>query len=145
MPITTITVKSPKTDRSMTVNYDFGANLEEAVDKFGGDVVHHKFVSQCSTDLGNSVRRILNEKNEDGTPKKSEADVEAYVESYKPGIVVKGVGKKKEPSVDQLIAEHSNPDTTEERKAEIVEQLKAIAEAAKKKAQEATSALKGVA
>ncbi len=134
-----ITINSPKTGtadedgkitpRSITVGYDFGKDVEEAIQLFTAEVVHSKFVAQCSTDLGNSCRRILNE------PENGEQEVLEFVVKYKPGVVVKGGGRKKTLSVPELVAELKNPETTNERKIAIKATLQAkIDEASEAKA-----------
>lgn len=128
-----IIIKSPKTGREMSVSYNFGADHDEAVQLFTAEVVFSKFTSQACTDLGNRVRVMLNEKDEDGNPTRTEVDILAFIADYKPGVVTRGVGKKKE-SVDSLIAELENPDTTEERIQVIVGKLKVYSDDAKKAA-----------
>lgn len=126
---TEIKVNSPKTGkpdpnepekiipRSVTVEYDFGKDVEAAVQMFGAEVVHSKFVQQCATDLGNSIRRILND------PANGEKECEEFVSKYKPGVVTPG--RKKQPTTAELVAELKNPETTQERKIEIAGILKA--------------------
>lgn len=122
-----VKVNSPKTGtkdaegktipRTVTVEYNFGANLDEAAELFGAEVVFSKFQAQASTDLGNSLRRILN------APTKGEADCLEFVAKWKPGIVTKGVKKAK--NIPMLVAELKSPETSQERKAEIAEILQA--------------------
>ena len=137
-----ITVNSPKTGkegadgkivpRSMTVNYNFGKDHDEAVELFGKPVIFSKFIAQASTDLGNSVRKILNE------PEKGEKEVLAFIEKWRPGVVTRGAGRKKEVSTSVLVADLKNPETTQERKIEI----KTILEIRIKEVNEARAALK---
>ena len=141
--MTEITIKSPKTGtadsegkvtpREVTVEYDFGADLNEATQFFGEPVVFTKFVSQGATDLGNSMRAILND------PKNSVQDCIDFAAKWKPGVVTRSPKAK---SVDALIAEYEAPDTTEERKLAIIVTLKAVAEEAKKNQAKAQAALK---
>lgn len=82
-----VTVKSPKAkEKGMPDEYTFeknwGGSVEGAVDLFGAEVVYKKFAQQCDTDLGNSIRRSLNE----GDPI---ADIDKMVEEFKPGVVTK--------------------------------------------------------
>ena len=141
-----ITVNSPKTGtkdaegkvvpRTVTVDYDFGKDLDEAVELFGADVVFSKFVAQVSTDLGNSLRRILNEE-------KGEAECVEFMAKWKPGVVTKGVKKAK--NIPALVAELKSPETSQERKAEIAEQLQTYLDKKIEDDRLAKAALKGIA
>jgi len=128
-----ITINSPSTGtakdaegktipRSATVEYNFGADLKEAVELFGAPVVFSKFQAQASTDLGNSCRRILND------PKNGEADCAAFAAKWKPGVVTKGE-RKKAVSVPALVAKLKDPATPQEEKLEIAAKLQAYLEA----------------
>lgn len=160
-----ITINSPKTGtpnaedptkidpRQATVSYNFGMDdiseqdqkdnpteagkkaLANAIEMFGADVVYSKFEAQCSTDLGNSCRRILNE------PENSEQACLDFAAKYKPGVVTKGGGRKKAKTIPELVAELKNPETTAERKIAVTDLLKAAVAERK----EAEAALKAVA
>lgn len=53
------TVKSKKVGREITVDYDFGANLEEAIEKFGPQAVHNHFVASAKLSVNSLVRPML--------------------------------------------------------------------------------------
>lgn len=44
--------------RSITVRYDFGASLEESVNKFGADVVHGMFIKAAKIPLQRMIRKM---------------------------------------------------------------------------------------
>jgi len=125
-----ITINSPKTGtadaegkiipRSVTVEYDFGGSIEGANTLgISNEVIYAKFESQCATDLGNSLRRILND------PENDQQTCLDFAAKWKPGVVTKGVRRTKEATVPVLIAELKNPETSQERKLAIAEILKA--------------------
>lgn len=71
-----VKAKNPKTNAETTVMYDFGENLQDAVTKFGENVVFEKFVAQSTVNLQSGLRTCL----EQGK------DPEAYAAAWKPGV-----------------------------------------------------------
>ena len=51
------TYKKGDVDKEFVVNYDFGANLEEASAKFGADVVYNNFVRSGKITIQAAIRR----------------------------------------------------------------------------------------
>lgn len=66
---------------SATVSFDFGDNLDEAVSLFGPEVVYSRFKAACTVDLQALIRRHL-----DGETPKTEAEIQALVNEWKPGV-----------------------------------------------------------
>ena len=54
--IKTIKVSCPKADRNLTVDFEFGDNLEENVEMFGADVVNNAFVRSAIISIQGVVR-----------------------------------------------------------------------------------------
>jgi len=106
--VKTIEVAAPKTAtgtdekgaktgyRKMTVEFNFGDSLQEAIDEFGEDVVFAGFVSSATIDLQNFIRTKLEERVKvDGADGKkvetpdaanSDADIATAFADWKPGI-----------------------------------------------------------
>jgi hypothetical protein len=91
MANSTITVKSPKTDREVEFTRDFGSTIEESIDMFGAEVVHTTFVSQATIRAQGAARTVLNSDD------KSADDAIKAGETYTPGVVRKSAGSKKDP------------------------------------------------
>ena len=94
--VVSIEVKSPKTDRSVSFERDFGDTLEKAAEMFGADVVHSIFVAQAVIRAQGAARTTL-----DNGDNSSEQAVESG-QSYTPGVARRGGGKKKADPFDQL-------------------------------------------
>jgi len=75
-------VKAKKGDRTVQVEYDFGQNLQEAIQKFGEDVIFTKFVQAAKIDLQAVLRRGI----EAG---KTDDEIAKLAEQWKPGLVVR--------------------------------------------------------
>lgn len=77
---TEIGVKAPKAnDREWSGSYDFGANLEEAKEKFGEDVVYSSYVSAQTIRAQAVVRSLL----EAG---KTDDEIAVELAGWKPGV-----------------------------------------------------------
>lgn len=72
---------------SATVTYDFGDNLEEAVEKFGADVVFARFKNAATVDLQALIRRHLDTAPD--APKKTAAEIQELATAWKPGVVTR--------------------------------------------------------
>ena len=94
--VVSIEVKSPKTDRSVSFERDFGDTLEKAAEMFGADVVHSIFVAQAVIRAQGAARTTL-----DNGDNSSEQAAESG-QSYTPGVARRGGGKKKADPFDQL-------------------------------------------
>lgn len=87
-----------------TVQYDFGDNLAEAVERFGEDVVYSRFKAAAVVDLQALIRRHL-----DGETPKSESEIQALVSEWKPGVSSRKRRSTKEKA-EELIASMSAAD-----------------------------------
>lgn len=72
---------------SATVTYDFGDNLDEAVEKFGADVVFARFKNAATVDLQALIRRHL-DTAPDAKPKTA-AEIQELATAWKPGVVTR--------------------------------------------------------
>lgn len=76
-----------KDARSITLTYEFGANLDDAVAKFGAEVVYGAFVKAAKINLQAYIRRLMNSENPP-----DDAGIIAEVEKWKPGTRQPRVG-----------------------------------------------------
>ena len=74
----TIKVAAPKVSREYEGLYDFGENLEAAVEKFGADVVFKGFVAESVIALQGIVRDAL-------VKGKTEDEIKTIMANWKPG------------------------------------------------------------
>ena len=65
--------------RTLELEYDFGATIEESVEKFGEDVVHGYFLKGIKVGLQAYIRRMLKED-------KSDDEILASLDSWTPGV-----------------------------------------------------------
>jgi len=79
--VITATKKIGDEERQTSITYDFGANLEAAIEKFGEDVVMSGFVSKSVITAQAAMRRFM----EAGL---SDEDVQAKMDSWKPGVAM---------------------------------------------------------
>jgi len=75
------TYKKGDADVEAAILYDFGQNLEGAVEKFGADVVYSNFVRASKVTAQAAMRRLL----EGG---KSQEEVQTTMDSWKPGVTL---------------------------------------------------------
>ena len=94
--VVSIEVKSPKTDRSVSFERDFGDTLEKAAEMFGAEVVHSIFVAQAIIRAQGAARTTL-----DNGDNSAEQAIESG-QSYTPGVARRGGGKKKADPFDLL-------------------------------------------
>ena len=66
-------------DKEATILYDFGGDLEKAVEKFGAAVVYSNFTRSAVITAQAAMRRFL----EDGM---GQAEIEAKMADWKPGV-----------------------------------------------------------
>lgn len=109
-----VTAKLKDSETSATVEYDFGADLESMVAKFGAEIVFQKAEDALVIDVQSMVRRNL--RGTDKVPAKTEAEIQAIVDAWVPGV---GVSRKS--NVDKAAALIS--DMTAEQKAALLAQL----------------------
>ena len=69
--------------RECEAKYDFGANLQEAIDQFGDEVIFNNFVAQAKINIQALMRRCMTPDKEGAT--KSDAEIQAMVDAWKPG------------------------------------------------------------
>jgi hypothetical protein len=79
-----------------TVSYDFGENLDEAVELFGAEVVYKRFRAAAVVDLQGVIRRNLQGENP-----KSEEEIQAAIDEWKPGVQ-RARKSKQEKALDLL-------------------------------------------
>lgn len=75
--------------RKLNLEFEFGSTVEEAIEKFGADVVLSGFIADCKVGIQATARRLMKSKakNEDGTERDyTDAEILAKVAEYKPGI-----------------------------------------------------------
>lgn len=75
-----ITTRAPKKEKEMTVGYDFGDTLADAIAKFGEEVVFSNFKQSAVISLQGNVRRYM----EQG--KLTDEEIEKKVGEWKPQI-----------------------------------------------------------
>tara|TARA_R100000808_G_C2149869_1_gene158416 strand:+ start:1454 stop:1795 length:342 start_codon:yes stop_codon:yes gene_type:complete len=94
-----VSIKATKNDNTATVDYDFGDDVNAAVELFGADVVFAGFVKSATITAQANMRRHL----EAGA---SDEDIQAKMADWKPGVVTRrtkdpvGAIKKKFGSMD---------------------------------------------
>lgn len=89
---------------SASVTYDFGDNLDEAVSKFGADVVYARFRSASTVDLQALIRRHL-----DSETPKTQAEIQELANQWKPGVQTKK-RKSTQERIQDLFTEMSESD-----------------------------------
>lgn len=110
-----ITVEAPKVNRSYEVEYDFAENLEDAVTAFGEDVVFSLYKAKAIIVLQDNIRRMM-------TQNKSDEEIAAFIEEWKPGVVQIRTGEKKK---EKLLKEFTKM-SAEQQKAMIEELMAKI-------------------
>lgn len=95
-----------------TVTYDFGATVEEMVEKFGEKVIYSQILGALKISLQNYVRGLLRQG-------KDAKEIQKAVDAWKPGT--KARGKSKIEKLREELAKMSE----EERKALLSDQKEA--------------------
>lgn len=108
-----VSVEAPKVERSFKTEYDFGANLQEAVEAFGEDVVHSLYAAKALIVLQDNIRRML----EKG---KTDDEIAAFVAGWKPGVVAVRSGEKKK---EKILSDFEK--MTDAQKLAMIEELQA--------------------
>lgn len=78
----TVSCKNPSVNREISIDYNFGASLSEAIELFGEEVVFSGFVADCKVGLQAFVRARLGKTEEEYM---SDEQIIAEVEGWKPG------------------------------------------------------------
>ena len=95
-----------------TVNYNFGDNLDEAIGLFGDEAIFSRFRSASVVDLQALIRRHLS-----GEKPKSQDEIQALADEWKPGIGTRVKRSPKDKALDALAA------LTPEDRATLLESL----------------------
>jgi hypothetical protein len=100
------------TGRKCMVNYDFGEDVNEAVEKFGAEVVHTNFIAQAKV-RAQAIMRDLMEKG------KTDEEIQNEINAWKPGI-------QRARTVDALATVQTKFNTmSDEEKAAFIADLQA--------------------
>lgn len=84
--ITTKDGKDSDSSRSITVSFDFGESLQDAVEKFGEEAVFSGFKADARVGLQAKVRGMLKATEEDSEALKyTDEEIVAAIAEYKPG------------------------------------------------------------
>jgi len=78
----TVSCKNPSVEREISVDYSFGATLEEATELFGAEVVFSGFVADAKVGLQAFVRARLGKTEEEYM---TDEQIVAEAEAWKPG------------------------------------------------------------
>lgn len=78
-----VEAKLPSTEQEISIEYDFGDNLEEAAERFGADVVFSNFKASCTVTLQGFLRGQM-KADKDGNTKTDE-EVIAAASGWMPG------------------------------------------------------------
>ena len=93
-----------------SVKYDVPANTEEAIQRFGEEVVYGRFRGSLVIDLQSFMRRQIEKDNAD------DATVQAAVDSWAPGV--RAAGKTPQEKIGSLLAK-----LTAEERRELLQEL----------------------
>lgn len=113
MAVEQLATEDPTSGKSYTANYDFGDGLQDAVNRFGEEVVFTNFRKAARISLQALVRTSLK-------AGLAEDKIAEKVASWKPGVSTRGPGKSKIEKVTDLFSSLSP-----EAKAEFIAKLRA--------------------
>ena len=105
--------------KSATVEYNFGANLEESVALFTKEVVHSLMVADGKVTVQAGIRRLLN-------AGKTQAEIQEYFNTYKLGV--KAAPVTGDP-IQKLLSKFGT--MTPEEQADVLNKLREAAKAKK--------------
>jgi hypothetical protein len=108
-------VTATKNSRSLTVEYEFGAYLQEAVKLFGEDVVFQNAVQSMKISLQALIRRGFDQGLDD-------AEITARAQQWKPGV---SAGRSAADPIQAVLSKWRT--LPEDKKAELLRQLKSMA------------------
>ncbi len=124
--VQTITTKAGKDNDSATMAIDFTApeTLAEAVELYGEEVVFSNALANIVIGVQGVIRRHM--KGNEKTPAKDQAEIQAIISAYKPGVSTRTV---KDPT-EKILAgfQSQSPD----KQKDIIAQLKAMIAEGKK-------------
>ena len=107
----TVSAKKSDNDRVVSTTYDFGATLDESIEKFGEAVVHGVFIDQATIRLQALLRRCIDDET-------SDKDIQAKVDQWK--MTVGGRERKSASEKVHSLLEKMSP----EQKAELLKSLR---------------------
>ncbi len=76
-----ISAKAPKVDKEATVNVDLGNDVQDAINKFGAEVVFSNFKANAVITAQSNIRRYL----EKGM---GQEEIQAKLSAWKPGVAM---------------------------------------------------------
>ena len=76
------TVKSKKADRDITIDYDFGSDLADFVEKFGEAAAYNHAVASAKLSVNSFVRPMLEAAGEDGTQTHSDEQIRSALGAW---------------------------------------------------------------
>lgn len=79
--MTEVTAKAPKIDKEATVIVDLGENVEDAIARFGADVVFSNYLANVKIGVQSGIRRYLDAGLDANA-------IQAKFDSYKPGVTL---------------------------------------------------------
>ena len=79
-----VSAKAPKVDKEAKILVDLGDNLDDAVARFGEDVVFSNYQANVKITVQGGIRRYL----EAG---KTQEEIQSLFEGYKPGVTLERV------------------------------------------------------
>lgn len=79
--MTEVTAKAPKVEKEATIIVDLGETVEDAIARFGAEVVFSNYLANVKIGVQSGIRRYL----EAGI---AAGDVQAKFENYKPGVTL---------------------------------------------------------
>jgi hypothetical protein len=94
-----------------SVSYDFGEDVNDAIKKFGGDVVYSSFVSDCKITVQAAIRRMLEASI-------APATIAERMAGWKPGVAM---GRVSDP-VGAMLAQF--PTMSKEEQQKFISDLK---------------------
>lgn len=112
--------------RSLELDYDFGTDLDNAVEKFGADVVFSGFVADGKVAVQSLARRLMRSMIQDGESQRpyTDAEITAKVAEYKLGIRTDRGAADPLAKLEKTIGK-----MTDAQKAEFLAKLQALAAA----------------
>ena len=117
---TFVTSASKEKDaRKITLTYDLGRDLDAAAEIHGKEVVYGMYAKSMKIAIQANVRTRLEAVNEDGTPKYTDEQIDAFVQNeYKPGVRQARVGG--EASTEKLVSKLLKQGITTEKLLEMI-------------------------
>lgn len=107
-----VTAKAPKVEKEATISVDLGENVQDAIARFGEEVVFSNYIANVKIGVQSGIRRYL----EAG---KTTEEIQQAYDSWKPGATMDRV-------VDPVAALAKKMSTmTAEEQAAMFEQLRA--------------------